>query len=184
MSEDPSSPSWAGMLTETVETSVWSSRGLADFVAFCRSPESRQWWPGVQDVHAQEGAIFYRIGVEASGLTRAELLVEEHLRRSFEAGDGFESALVFTWITRKTPAGLVASAWATYRFTEEGGGTRLEFSLRYIMPRAALSLMTNRPRFVDSVRRAWEVYLERLGQSGDEITLPSDSGLPTVRGAH
>jgi hypothetical protein len=183
VAEDASSPSWTGMLTETVEATVRSNQRLADFMAYCRSPESRECWPGVQDVHPQEGGIFYRIGVEAPGLNRAELLVEEHLRASFEDGAGFESALVFTWITRKMPAGLVASAWATYRFTEEESGTRLDFSLRYIMPRAALSLMTNRTRFVDSVRRAWEVYVGRLGQPADEITLSSVSDMPAVGGA-
>lgn len=138
-----------------------SDVGLKEVVAFCRSPRSRKCYPGTQEVVDKFGTFFYNVDMRAPGASESLVTVEEHLREPEGEGGliSFESGLLWTWPTHE-----FVSAWAEYRFTQDGGGTHIEYHQRYMVPGRALDVILNHGRLARSVRKAAQNYVAELAR--------------------
>jgi hypothetical protein len=150
-------------LEATVEAAVDSSLRPDEFAAFCRSAEARTCWPGVSNVSSMGGGIFYSMDMRVPGAPGAQVHIEEHLRASQQddTGVSFEAAARFEW-----PTNEVASVSYDYRFVERQDGSRLHFSMRYVMPKRLGGELVNKARYASGVERAVQLFLEGAAQGG------------------
>lgn len=151
-------------MLEKVDASVESKLGLDEFVAFCRSAEARMCWPGVAEVPYQGGGFFYTQTLRPPWARKGGMLkIEEHQRNCEDDGAGisFESMAVWVWPNQET-----ATSWLKYHFEKGDGGSRLNFSLRYVLPVGLARRLTKGPELTSSMERTVDRYLECLARGG------------------
>lgn len=129
---------------------------------WCRAPESRLCWPGVRSIDARSGdlVLFYDVEFHLPGAEPSTLMVEEHLTPPIRlSGDEteFETASMWAW-----PDGRVATVSLGYRLRSVSEGTRLQVTLRYLLPRTIGERIRGRAEFEEAVRRVLAGYVRQL----------------------
>ena len=118
------------MLTR-IERSLRVDQPALDMLQWCRSGESRTYWPGASNVRyeAATGAYHYDVSLSAPGITDALVSFEEEIGEVVTVGGGsrFEASQLWNW-----PDGRTGSAWVEYTFTPRGDTSCvLDYALHY-----------------------------------------------------
>jgi len=144
-------------MSEKIVTSVHSDLGLKELVTFSRSPQSRRCWSGTGEVRPWSAGYVYDVDIKAP---RVRIVAEEQLGDVIEENGSvsFESAVRWGW-----PDDVTAS-WLSYRFTEEEGGTRVDFSVRYDFPGRGAGHLINAARWRRAMQKSVAHYLNGLAR--------------------
>ncbi|MEW6470773.1 MAG: SRPBCC family protein [Actinomycetota bacterium] len=147
----------------SMQYSVTVGAPLEQVLAWCQSRESRRSWPGVTWVAKQgPGTLTYEVDMRTKGAKDATIMVEEHLRHAEEDENGypyFETAQRWSWPTQDASTG-----WTTYRFVPVDGQTRIDYTMRLVLPGSVAGERLNLSLFGRAIERAAELYVERLGE--------------------
>jgi hypothetical protein len=143
-----------------VDTAIELPVATHHLAEFLRSPESREYWPGVRAVSLEDDVLTYQCGLAVAGIPEETLIVRERLGPlEGKARDlHFETEEHWLW-----PGGEVLDAWITYRLTPAGrASTRVEMTVRFVTPGAVAGQKLNRERFDQAVERVVSRFLQNL----------------------
>ena len=158
--------------SKTFTFSVTSPLPLGEFVEWCRSAGSRSSFPGVKEAEATPAGMNYKVDVRAGRTSGALVVVEEKL--SDVSKDEGRAAFDSTQLWR-LPNQEVTDVSAFYRFTETEGGTRLDYTHRYVVPGRSLSEIVDTVKINRQTQKAVQVYLQdiaRCGRTDVEVEAP------------
>ncbi|HEV8628484.1 MAG TPA: hypothetical protein VG034_28980 [Acidimicrobiia bacterium] len=147
-------------LFQVVDTAIELPVATDHLAEFLRSPESREYWPGVRAVSLEDDVLTYQCGLAVAGIPEETLIVRERLGPlEGKARDlHFETEEHWLW-----PGGEVLDAWITYRLTPAGrASTRVEMTVRFVTPGAVAGQKLNRERFDQAVERVVSRFLQNL----------------------
>jgi ABC-type branched-subunit amino acid transport system ATPase component len=149
--------------SKTFTFTVTSPLSLGELVEWSRSPQSRSAFPGVKDPVATPGGMSYQVDVRAGRTTGAMVAVDETLTEVTKE-DG-RAAFDSTQLWR-LPNQEVTTVSGCYRFAETDGGTRIDYTHRYVVPGRSLSEIVDTVKINRQTQKAVQVYLHDIARGG------------------
>jgi len=144
----------------TVVASRTFEGNLDALVAYCRTLNSRIYWPGAVLEWEQRGALYYTVGMRLKPATMTDVQVEEKLFDVDRCDNGvvrFETFQHCTW-----PNGH-AEARADYLFVPgvNGAPNTMQIAYTYEAP-SGLIKTRDLPAFHDAIQNVVDTYLAKL----------------------
>jgi hypothetical protein len=148
---------------EAIVTTQTFDSDLEAMVAFTRTLDSRQLWPGSTPDRVEEDTLHYGVGMQLDGAPATELHVEEAMSPVVRLANGqirFTAKMRTSWPTGHTDVEI------EYVFTpgEDGAPHSMQYTYRYEMPDTSLLTPEQRPAFHQGLRWVSGAYLKAVAK--------------------
>ena len=149
---------------ETVSATSEFTGDIQEMVAFCRSLQSRDCWPGAVPGMSAGTRIIYGVAMRLQAATMTDIEIDEHVNEPEELDDG--SLRVRTTQRVTWPDGH-EDAMTEYLFVP-GTPNTLQFTYGYGTPGKKLVKPKERPKFHSAMERVAKRYVTNLAKTCDQ----------------
>ena len=144
---------------ETVSAISEFTGDIHEMVDRCRSPQSRECWPGAVPGMSAGNRIIYGVAMRLQAATMTDIEIDEHVNATEDLDDGsfrIRTTQRVTW-----PDGH-EDAMTEYLFTPGTPNHTLQFTYTYGTPGKKLVKPKDRPKFHSAMERVAQRYVTNL----------------------